>query len=63
MINMSMVSLSLSYYFTSSDVSARMFRSGIGEGVHFYGKHSGVICFHDADGCDDGGGDSESSIG
>lgn len=36
---------------------------GISNGVHSYGKKSGVICCYDADGCDDGGGDSESSIG
>ncbi len=36
---------------------------GSGNGAHFYGKHSGVIYCYDADGCDDGGGDSESSIG
>lgn len=40
-----------------------IFSFGTGYGVHFYGRHSGVICCYAADGCDDGGGDSESSIG
>lgn len=55
-----MAAVSLSNCFTSP---VWMFGFGIGDGAHFYGTHSGVICCYDADGCDDGGGDSESSIG
>ena len=48
---------------TNPPVSAWMCGFGSGSGARSYGKHSGVICCYHADGCDDGGGDSESSIG